>query len=128
MLDNECSHALKEFFHSEAIKHQKMPASKHRRNSAERGIRTWKNHFVAGLCTVHESFPLYLWDKLIQQAKLTLNLLSSSRMNPKLLAWEQLYGVFDYNATPLGPPGTRILVHDNPQNCGTWAPHGHDTW
>jgi hypothetical protein len=29
MLDNECSHALKEFFHSKAIKHQKMPAGMH---------------------------------------------------------------------------------------------------
>jgi hypothetical protein len=35
-------------------------------------------------------------------------------MNPKLSAWEQLFGVFDYNATPLGPPGTRVLVHDKP--------------
>jgi hypothetical protein len=58
MLDNECSHALKQFFHSEAINHQKTPAGMHQHNSAERGIRTWKNHFVAGLCTVHESFPL----------------------------------------------------------------------
>jgi hypothetical protein len=74
MLDNECSHAPKEFFHSEAIIHQKTPAGMH----PERGIRTWKNHFVLGLCTVHESFPLYLWDKLIQQAKLTLNLLRGS--------------------------------------------------
>jgi len=46
-------------------------------------------------------FPLYLWDKLLQQAELTLNLLRGSRMNPKLAAWEQLHGVFDYNATPL---------------------------
>jgi hypothetical protein len=49
-------------------------------------------------------------------------------MSPKLSAWEQLYGVFDYNATPLGPPSTLVLVHDKPQNHGTWAPHGHDTW
>jgi len=49
MLDNECSHALEEFFHSEAIKHQKMPAGMHRRNSAERGIRTWKSNEFCGV-------------------------------------------------------------------------------
>jgi hypothetical protein len=49
-------------------------------------------------------------------------------MNPKLVAWEQLHGIFDYNATPIGPPGMRVLVHDKPQNCSTWAPHGQDAW
>jgi hypothetical protein len=128
MLDNECSLALQQFFNDKSIQFQKTPAGMHRRNAAERAIRTFKNHFVAGLCTVNEAFPLYLWDKLLQQAELTLNLLRGSRMNPKLAAWEQLNGVFDYNATPLGPPGTRVLVHDKPQNRGTWAPHGQDAW
>jgi hypothetical protein len=106
MLDNECSSALQTFLHEESVKFQKMPPGIHCRNAAKRAICTFKNHFVAGLCTVNTSFSLYLWDKLLLQAKLTFNLLRRSQMNPKLSAWEQLYGVFDYNATPLGLPGT----------------------
>ena len=103
MLDNECSNALKGFLHQEEVAFQLTPAGMHRRNSAERAIRTAKNHIIAGLCTVHPKFPLYLWDKLIPQAELTLNMLRGSRMNPKLSAWDQVCGVFDYNRTPHWP-------------------------
>jgi hypothetical protein len=78
MLDNECSNALQQFFHEESIQFQKTPAGMHHRNAAERAIRTFKNHFVARLCTVKPSFPMYLWDKLLPQAELTLNLLRGS--------------------------------------------------
>jgi hypothetical protein len=128
MLDNECSSTLQTFLHKESIKFQKTPPGIHHSNAAKRAIRTFKNHFVAGLCTVNTSFPLYLWDKLLLQAELTLNLLRGSRMNPKLSAWEHLYGIFDYNATPLGLPGTRVLVHDKPSDRNSSAPHGQDAW
>lgn len=49
-------------------------------------------------------------------------------MNPKLSAWDQVCGVFDYNRTPIGPPGTRVLVHEKSQQRGTWPPHGEDAW
>ena len=128
MLDNECSNALKEFFNAEAVAYQLTPAGIHRRNTAERSIRTAKNHLIAGLCTVNPKFPLYLWDKLLPQAELTLNMLRGSRLNPKLSAWDQVCGVYEYNRTPIGPPGTRVLVHDKPHQRGTWAPHGDDAW
>ena len=128
MLDNECSNAFKDFLFEEAVAFQLTPAGMHRRNAAERAMRTAKNHIIAGLCTVHPKFPLYLWDKLIPQAELTLNMVRGSRMNPKLSAWDQLSGVFDYNRTPLGPPGTRVLVHEKSHQRGTWAPHGEDAW
>jgi hypothetical protein len=128
MLDNECSNALKEFFSEEQMAFQLTPAGIHRRNTAERAIRTAKNHIIAGLCTVHPNFPLYLWDKLIFQAELTLNMLRGSRMNPKLSAWNQVSGVYDYNSTPIGPPGTHVVVHEKSQQRGTWAPHGEDAW
>jgi hypothetical protein len=62
------------------------PPGIHRRNAAERAIRTFKNHFIAGLCGVDQYFPLHLWDRLLPQAILTLNLLRGSRINPKLSA------------------------------------------
>ena len=127
-LDNECSTALKQFLHDADIDFQLVPPGMHRRNAAERAIRTFKNHFIAGLCSVDQNFPLHLWDKLLPQAELTLNLLRGSRINPKLSAHAQLHGTFDFNRTPLAPPGIRVLVHVKPSERTTWSPHAADGW
>ena len=105
-----------------------VPPGVHRRNAAERAIRTFQNHFIAGLCSVDKAFPLHLWDQLLPQAEITLNLLRASRINPKLSAWAQLHGTFDYNRTPLAPPGIRVLAHEKPKDRTTWSAHGADGW
>ena len=127
-LDNECSAALKKFLRDEDIDFQLVPPRLHRRNAAERAIRTFKNHFIAGLCSVDKNFPLHLWDKLLPQAEMTLNLLRGSRINPRLSAYAQLHGHFDFNRTPLAPPGIRVLVHIKPSERTSWSPHGEDGW
>jgi hypothetical protein len=127
-LDNECSDALKDFLTAETVDYQLVPPGMHRRNAAERAIRTFKNHFIAGLCSVDKNFPLHLWDKLVPQAEATLNLLRGSRINPKLSAYAQLQGTFDFNRTPLAPPGIRVLVHVKPDQRTTWSPHATDGW
>ena len=60
--------------------------------------------------------------------ELTLNMLRTSRINPKLSAHEQLHGIHDFNATPLAPPGTRCIAHEKSSQCGTWAPHEQHGW
>jgi len=83
---------------------------------------------VAGLSSTDKCFPLHLWDCLIPQVLLTLNLLRPSRLNPRLSAEAQLNGAFDFNRTPLAPPGTKVIVHDKPAQRGSWAPHGLEGW
>ncbi len=77
ILDNKASAELKE-----AIKKnctiQLVPPDNHRRNLAERAIQTFKNHFKAIIAGVDDSFPMKLWDKLLPQTVLTLNLLRQS--------------------------------------------------
>jgi hypothetical protein len=72
-LDNEASTALKNFFTVKNIAYQLVPPHCHRRNAAERAIRTFKEHFVDGLSSVDPSFPMHLWDRLLPQAEITLN-------------------------------------------------------
>jgi hypothetical protein len=127
-LDNEASTILKEFLKNQQIDFQLVPPGIHRRNAAERAIRTWKNHFIAGLCSTNPNFPIYLWDKLVEQATMTLNLLRQSRMNPQLSAYAQIFGSFDFNRTPLAPPGTKVVVHVKPDKRQSWAPHGNTGW
>jgi hypothetical protein len=59
-LDNDTSAALKNFFTINDIAYQLVPPHCHRRNAAERAIRTFKEHLVAGLSSVDPSFPLHL--------------------------------------------------------------------
>ena len=82
-LDNEASSILKKFMTQEDIDFQLVPPGMHRRNAAEQAIRTWKNHFITGLCTTDPNFPLFLWDTLVQQANITINLLRASLPTPK---------------------------------------------
>jgi hypothetical protein len=85
-LDNEASTALKNFFTVNNIAYQLVPPHYHRRNAAEGAIRTFKEHFVAGLSSVDPSFPMHMWDRLLPQAEITLNLLRTSRLHPQLSA------------------------------------------
>jgi hypothetical protein len=127
-LDNEVSAALKHAMREEAIDYQLVPPHIHHRNAAKRAIWTFKNHFSAGLCSVDPNFPLQLWDRLLPQATTTLNLLRASRLNPQLSSEAQLNGAFDYNRTPLAPPGTKVIVHETSSVRQSWAPHGVNGW
>jgi hypothetical protein len=71
---------------------------------------------------------MHLWDRILPQAVMTLNMLMISRLNPKLLAATQIFGQHDYNRAPLTPPGTRTIAHETPVKRKTWAPHGQDGW
>ena len=44
-LDNEASRELKDFMEENEVDFQLTPTHSHRRNAAERAIRTFKNHF-----------------------------------------------------------------------------------
>jgi hypothetical protein len=128
ILDNECSSAFKDTLRQHDITFELVPPHQHRRNAAERAIRTFKNHFLAGLATCHPDFPIREWDRLLQQAELTINLLRNSRLNPKLSAWAFLFGNHDFNKCPLLPPGTKVILHAKPGHRASWAFHGEQGW
>jgi hypothetical protein len=113
-LDNEASTTLKSFFTVNNIAYQLVPPHCHRRNTAERAIGTFKEHFVAGLLSVDPSFPMHLWDRLLPQAEITLNLLRTSRLHPQLSAAAHYHGLVDYNKTCFAPPGCKIIAHEKP--------------
>ena len=100
----------------------------HRTNTAEQAIQSYKDHLFAGLSSYYPNFPLQLWDHLLHQVTLTLNLLCPSRINPHLLEESQLNGPFNFNRSPLAPPGTKFLVYEDPTNGRTWAPHSFGGW
>jgi hypothetical protein len=127
-LDNEASKLLKDYLYQQDITFQLVPPYIHRRNSAERAISSFKNHLISGLCSKDKSFPMHLWDSILPQAVITLNMLRTSRINPKLSAAIHIFGQYDFNRAPFAPPVTRIIAHETPGRRRTWAPHGQDVW
>jgi hypothetical protein len=127
-LDSEASKLLKYYLYQQDIAFQLVPQYSHRRNSAERASRSFKDHLISGLCSTDKSFPMHLWDRILPQAVITLNMLRTSRINQKLSAATHIFGQHDYNRAPMAPPGTRIIVHETPGRRKTWAPHGQDGW
>jgi hypothetical protein len=111
-MDNERPQALRSLLNQHDIQFQLAPPHMHLRNAAERAIQTFKNHFIAGLCSVHLNFPLRLWDCLLPQATITLNIMRQSHLNPKVSGYAQLCGHYDFNKAPMSPLGTRIIAHE----------------
>ena len=107
---------------------QLVPPHIHRRNSAERVIQTLKEHFIAGLSRTLKDFPLHLWCRILPHASITLKLLRKSRMNSKLSGYAQLNRELNYDTPPLAPPGTHVIIYENPTVIGTWESHGVKGW
>ena len=128
VMDNETSKELLDALTKKEIKYQLAPPYMHRTNAAERAIQSFKSHFITGLVLCHSKFPIEEWDQLLDQAEITLNLLRSARNNPSLSAYAYLRGQYDYNATPMAPPGTKVVVHEKPSTRTSWGNRGVDGW
>eukprot|EP00804_Cyclotella_cryptica_P019746 CCRYP_009657-RA/>CCRYP_009657-RA protein AED:0.25 eAED:0.25 QI:0/0/0/1/1/1/2/0/496 len=128
VLDNEASHAITEYLRCKDIKWQFVPPNKQRINGAEHAIQTFKNHFISGLCCTDCDFPSQLWDKLLQRAQDSLNMLRTSRIDPTKSAYEILEGPHDFNRTPWAPSGCQAILHEPATTRTSWGPCGTDAW
>ena len=100
----------------------------HWRNAAERDVRNFKNHFISDLCTVEPIFPFCLWDLLLPQVTMKLNMLRQFRLNAGISAYEQVDGIHIFERTPLSPLGCKVKIHEKPHKQLTYAPHSVDGW
>ena len=128
IMDNEVSEDLKKYFEDSDIQFQLVPPHMHRINAAERAVRTFKNHFIADLCTVDPSFPFYLWGRLLPQVTMTLNMLRRSQLNPRILADGQVDGIHNFERTPLAPLGCKVQIHEKYHKQLAYSPHSVDGW
>ena len=68
ILDNEVSTEFKKTVMKDwGASYQLVPLNAHRRNIAERAIRTFKAHFLEILAGVDPEFPKFMWDNLLVQ-------------------------------------------------------------
>ena len=129
VLDNELSEAMKDVIRNEYQMEMKLvPPGCHRRNAAEVAIRNFKTHFLSVLAGTAVDFPKSLWDRLLPQTEITVNLLRQSNATPTVSAYAHLSGPFDYNKMSLAPMGCAIQIHKKTDKRGTWAYHSLDGW
>jgi hypothetical protein len=127
ILDNEVSVKIKATIVEKwKVWYQLIPPDVHCCNAAKQAIQTFKSHFLAIIAGLPPAFPRYLWDLLLTQTELTLNLLRQSSIMPSMSTWEHFNGPFDYNATPLLPLGCPVTTHNKPATRCTWDFHGSD--
>jgi hypothetical protein len=105
-----------------------VPPGCHRQNATEVAICNFKSHFLSVLAGVADDFPQTLWDHLLSQTEITLNLIQQSNAMPTVSAYAHLSGPFDYNKMPLAPMGCKAQIHKKTNKQGTWAYHSVDGW
>jgi hypothetical protein len=66
--------------------YQLVPHPFHRRNAADPVIQTFKEKNIAGSSSVDQDFPMHIWDRLLPQADMKLNVPHTSRMHLQLSA------------------------------------------
>jgi hypothetical protein len=77
-----------------------LPPGCHRRNTVKVAIRNFKAHFLSVLAGVADNFPPSLWDRLLPQTEITINLIRQSNATPNVSAYAHLSGPFDYSKMP----------------------------
>ena len=128
ILENDCPNVLKHFMREINENFQLVLHHIYWRNSADRAIQTFKEHVISGISSTHKYFLVHLCCPILLHVIHTLKLLWQSLMNLKIAGYAYLNGELDYNATPLSPPGTQVIIHENPTVRGRWTSHGVKVW
>ena len=68
-----------------------------------------------------DSFPWFLWDELIPQVEININMLRQSNFAPTTPEYAYLNGTHDYNCHPYSPLGCAVLLHENPDQHSSWS-------
>ena len=85
ILDNEVRAEFKRIIVDDwGATYQLVTPNIHLRNISERAIRTFKAHSLSVLAGVHPEFLKFMWDNLLAQTELTLNLLCQATLNPHI--------------------------------------------
>ena len=129
ILDNELSVEYKRAITEKwNTNYQLVPPNTHRSNAAECAVRTFKAHFISILAGVAPDFPRNLWDLLLPQTELTLNLLRQATLDPSRSVWSYFHGSFNYDATPIRPLGCDIIAHKKKGTRHSWDFRNVSVW
>ena len=128
MLEKECSTDFKQSIEENELEYELVPKRQHIRNIAEQALQTRKAHTIGTLSGIADNSPLGLWDELLPQLNMQVNLLQFSNVNPNVCSWTVLNGAHNFNSYPLVPLGVKIQMLENPDKrkaCGVRSKPGY---
>ncbi len=99
-MDNEVSELLR-YTIQDKCKLELVTKGFHQQNVAEVAIKTFKEHFIAILAGLPDSFPVQLWCDLLPQEELTLDVLWPSCAGQEVSAHAYLFRPGDIGRLPL---------------------------
>ena len=127
-LDNETSRDVESFIRSEQAQFQYTPPDMHRTNPAERAIQTWKSCMKSCMASLPPNFPMAYWCRLSDQVNFAVNIVRKCLRNPLLSAWAAMEGEYHFDATPIAPPGSEMMIHEKPNRRRTWSHNAKKAW
>ena len=105
-----------------------VPPHCHQRNVAEVSIRSFKQHSMRIISGMATDFPMHQWERLLPQAKLTLNILGKSNTTTTVSAHASVFGPFNYNRMPLGLRECTVFIHKNSGARASWGNNAVYGW
>ena len=127
ILDNEVSTDFKRNIGEDwCATYQLLPPNAQIRNVSEISICISKAHFLAVLAGLNPNFPKFMWENLLIQAELTINLIRQATLDPSMYVWEYFNGDFDYTETPLGTISCKIIIHNTSNKRKSWDQRGRE--
>jgi hypothetical protein len=83
---------------------------------------------MAGIAELPLSFLLAHWCQLMTQSNTMLSMMRPCCLKPLLSVHKALERTFMFDAMPMAPLGTDVLVHQEPGGCKTWGYHATKAW
>ena len=127
-MDNETSKDVEDFIASQNTQQQYTPPDLHRTNPAERALQTYKSCVKSTMASLPPTFPIAYWCRLLPQIDFSVNIVRKCRQNPLLSAWADMEGEFHFDATPIAPPGSEMLMHKNSNQRRTFGFNAKKAW
>lgn len=129
ILNNKCSHAVKQFLKAKETNHKLVEAHNHAVNAVKHAVTSVKFHTMSHFAITDPHCPIQIWCKLIPTIEITLNLLQKAQVDGTKSAYKVLHGRhFDWNRTPVASIGTRPFTCLPPDTRNTFQDHTFDTW
>ncbi|KAL7482587.1 hypothetical protein ACHAW6_008258 [Cyclotella cf. meneghiniana] len=127
ILDSKISTAYKKAIKGHGMTHKQVPKDAHQQNASEKAIQTAKCHLKSIIMGCDPIFPMHLWCRLLLQAKITCTLLCPAQ-TPIILAYQYVYGTFNYKQTPLHPQGCTVQTFNSLSTRKAWEERSQDAW
>ena len=72
--------------------------------------------------------PIIYWCRLLPEIDFSVKIVRKFRQNTLLSAWVAMEGEFHFDATTIAPPGSEMLIHENPNRRRTFGFNAKKAW